>query len=52
MMGYYTCFVKHYATVVAPLLDLMSGTRPWLWSERESTAFQALKDALVAAPIL
>ena len=52
MMGYYARFVKCYATVAAPLSDIMSGTHPWVWSEDESTAFQALKDALVAAPIL
>ena len=38
MMGYYARFVKYYASVAAPLVDLISGTRPWVWSERESTA--------------
>ena len=52
MTGYYACFVKLYATVAAPLSDLMSGTHPWVWGKRESSAFWALKAALVAALIL
>ena len=52
MTGYYAHFVQHYATVAAPLSNLMSGTHPWEWGACESRAFQALQDALVAAPIL
>ncbi|PWA71682.1 hypothetical protein CTI12_AA283380 [Artemisia annua] len=48
---YYRRFVKGYATMAAPLTDLLQKDG-FKWDERESTAFEVLKQQLSTAPIL
>ncbi|XP_061349872.1 uncharacterized protein LOC133295092 [Gastrolobium bilobum] len=49
--GYYRKFIKKYATMVAPLTDLLSKTG-FIWSELANQAFETLKQLLVSTPIL
>ncbi|GJT16062.1 ty3-gypsy retrotransposon protein [Tanacetum coccineum] len=49
--GYYRRFIKDYATVAAPLSDLLQ-KHGFKWEELESKAFNELKDKLTNAPIL
>lgn len=51
LAGYYRRFIKGYATIAAPLSDLLQkdGFR---WGEKEASAFAALKHHLTVAPIL
>ena len=51
LAGYYRRFIKGYATMAAPLTELLrkDGFR---WGDQEASAFGALKQQLSMAPIL
>ncbi|KAE9606341.1 putative nucleotidyltransferase, Ribonuclease H [Lupinus albus] len=51
LTSYYRCFIAHYASIAAPLTDLLR-LDSFTWSATSSTAFQALKKAMMAAPVL
>jgi hypothetical protein len=59
--GYYRKFIKNYAARAAPLTELTkeynddrTKTRPlpYAWGEKEQSAFDDLKNALLSAPVL
>ena len=50
--NYYRRFVQNYAQVANPLTELTKKDIPWQWGPYQRKAFQDLKDALCAAPIL
>ena len=50
--NYYRRFVQIYAQVANPLIELTKKDIPWQWGPYQRKAFQDLKDALCAAPIL
>src|SRR5208282_3755783 len=52
LTGYYRRFVQNYAKVAAPLTALLSPKVKWVWTDREQSAFDTLKAALVNPPIL
>jgi len=52
LTGFYRHFVPQYGTVAAPLTDLLQSSTPWHWSSRQQSAFDSLKVALCAAPVL
>ena len=52
MVGYCSDYIPRYADLAAPLNDLKKKDVPWVWGEKEQQAFDALKDALVSAPVL
>ncbi|MGL5904428.1 MAG: Ty3/Gypsy family RNase HI domain-containing protein, partial [Cetobacterium sp.] len=52
MVGYYRAFCKNFASVVAPLTDLLSSTRNFIWTPSCENAFKAAKDLLCFSPIL
>ncbi|KAM9456054.1 retrovirus-related Pol polyprotein from transposon 17.6 [Clarias gariepinus] len=52
MTGYYRGFCKNFATVVAPLTDLLSTSKKFGWSQDCNYAFNAAKDLLCHAPVL
>ena len=52
LAGYYRRFIPQFARIAAPLTDLTKKTSPWRWSLREGEAFNALKQALLSAPVL
>ena len=52
LAGYYRRFIPQFARIAAPLTELTKKTVPWRWSLSEGEAFNALKDALLSAPVL
>ena len=52
LCGFYQRFVTDYATVAAPLTDLMKKHRDWHWGEAENAAFEELKRRLMKHPVL
>ncbi|KAL0172150.1 hypothetical protein M9458_032461, partial [Cirrhinus mrigala] len=52
MTGYYRGFCKNFASVVAPLTDLLSTERKFVWDKKCESAFCSAKDLLCNAPIL
>ncbi|KAA3472910.1 reverse transcriptase [Gossypium australe] len=51
LSGYYRRFIRQYGVCAKPLTDLLK-KNGWDWFEKATIAFQALKDALCAAPVL
>jgi hypothetical protein len=52
LCGFYQRFVSDYATLAAPLTDLMKKKGEWKWGEAEERAFQELKIRLLKYPVL
>jgi len=52
LTGYYRKFVKNYAKIAAPLMELMSGKGRVILNESQITAFSLLKKAMTSAPLL
>ena len=51
-VGYYRRCVKDFAELAEPLLALTRKGVPFVWTDRQQTAFEALKACLLRAPIL
>ena len=49
---YYWRFICSFSHVASPLSKLTSKQVKWKWTAEEQTAFEALKEALVSAPVL
>ena len=49
--GYYSRFVAHYATIAAPLTELLTKDS-FFWSELATTTFEELRHAMMEAPVL
>lgn len=52
MCSWYRRFVKDFATISAPLTNLLKKSRKFVWTDDCQGAFQTLKERLVSAPIL
>lgn len=52
MVGYYRKFLKHFAEISAPLVELTKKGMPWSWDATQQYAFDALKEMLTDAPTL
>ena len=51
-VGYYRHFVKDFAELAEPLVALTQKGAPFVWTDRQQMAFEALKACLISAPIL
>ena len=47
LCGFYQIFVADYATVAAPLTDLMKKNVEWKWEDKQQHAFEELKRRLL-----
>jgi hypothetical protein len=52
LAGYYRKFVKHFAVIAKPLTDLLRKNVLFVWTLAHTASFQALKQALISAPVL
>lgn len=52
LASYYRRFVRGFSCVAAPLFRLLQKGETFVWSQECHTAFTALQDALVNAPVL
>lgn len=52
LVGYYRKFVQHFAIIARPLTDLLKKGALFVWTSAHTTAFEALKQALVTTPVL
>ena len=50
--NYYHWYVPHYASIAAPLIMLTKKDVLWHWGPLQRRAFEDLKSALCAAPLL
>ncbi|XP_072086978.1 uncharacterized protein [Arachis hypogaea] len=51
LTSYYRCFIKGYATIAAPLIDLLK-KEAFEWGHRSKLAFNQLKHAISFEPVL
>lgn len=52
LAGYYRRFVRHFGQIARPLNDLLKKGTVFVWTSVHEQAFQALKHALITAPVL
>lgn len=52
MVGYYRKFVPQFGLLSKPLTDLLRKGTIFVWTSATEASFQALKNALMTAPIL
>ncbi|OAE32878.1 hypothetical protein AXG93_3052s1080 [Marchantia polymorpha subsp. ruderalis] len=52
LTGFYRRFVKGFARLAQALTSMLGKGQKWRWGTAQELAFQALKDALLHAPIL
>lgn len=52
MTQYVSRFIPHYATVTEPLRRLTRQGVPWVWSDKEQSAFDNLKEALSSSNVM
>lgn len=52
LSGYYRKFVRNYSINSKPLTNLLRKGQLYIWTSKIEAAFQALKHALISAPVL
>lgn len=52
MTQYISKFIPHYATVTEPLRCLTRQGVPWVWSDKEKSGSDNLKDALSSSNVM
>jgi transposase InsO family protein len=52
LASYYRRFVPKFALIARPLNWLLRKGQTWTWEEEQENAYQALKTALITAPVL
>ena len=50
--NFYRRFVKNYSELARLLFNLTKKGEPFIWTERQDTAFTGLQDALTSSPVL
>ena len=52
LVNYYRKFIPNFSHLSAPLTDLTKKSQVFQWGAKQETAFQALKHAIQAAPVM
>src|SRR5258707_11065196 len=51
-VNFYCHFITDYSQLTLPLTNLCKKTTPWIFGEKETTAFRSLKNLFSTAPVL
>ena len=51
-MNYYAKFIPNLATTLAPLYKLLGNTQSWQWEKEQQSAFDKVKELLIAPNLL
>ena len=46
LVGFYRRFIKGFAKIASPMIDLLKGGTKWRWTATEDAAFRGLKKEL------
>ena len=52
MAGYYRKFIKGYGLISKSLTEMLKKGTQFIWTSETEASFQALKAALISAPVL
>lgn len=52
LSGYFRRFIRNYASLAAPLTDLLKKDIKWCWTGNQDEAFNKIKEMLVDRPLL
>ena len=52
LLNFYRCFLKDKATVAEPLHKLLAKNSKWIWTEKHTSSFNALKKLLTSDSVL
>ena len=52
MVVYFSAFIPYYASICAPLFQLLRKGKRWHWGAEEEYAFESAKSALQSSPVL
>ena len=52
LAGYYRKFVRNFGLIAKPLIELLRKNTIFHWTLAHEQSFQALKQALISAPVL
>lgn len=52
MANYCSRFIKDFASISAPLLELTRNDTPWHWGPEDARAFQTIKDRLTTKTVM
>jgi hypothetical protein len=52
LAGYYRKFLRHFGILAKPLTELLRKNTLFRWTSTQEESFQALKSALISAPVL
>jgi len=52
MTGWYRRFIRNFASLTAPISDLLKKNKTFKWTEEANEAFKTLKTKLTTAPVL
>jgi hypothetical protein len=52
LAGFYQKFVRHFAILAKPLMQLLKKHQLFVWTNDHQKAFEALQQALCSAPVL
>ena len=50
--GFYWYFIKDYAKIAQPLIELTKKATPWAWTSATQHAFKTLKQRMCDQPVL
>jgi hypothetical protein len=51
-VGYYRWFIENFSNIAKPMMELLKGNTPYVWSDKCEDNFQELKTRLATTPVL
>jgi hypothetical protein len=52
LAGYYRRFIENFSKIAKPMIELLKGNTPYVWSDKCEASFQELKTRLTTTPVL